>query len=394
MRVLIVNKFWYARGGDCVVAMGTVDLLRRMGHDVEVFSMHHPNNVECDYTVTYAPEVHFDGNLVQKIRAMVRAMSDRNVRNSFTATIERFHPDVVHLHNIHSYLSPLVAQIAHEHGCRVVWTMHDYKVFCPSYSCLRNGTTCDSCIEHPMDVVVNRCMKDSLIASIAALLESTKWNVNKLAQYVDKFICPSQFMAKKLKDAGISSDKLAVITNFLPDDKRDTSSIITGRADYCCYIGRISHEKGIETMLDAASTLPFTLKVAGNGPMLQTLKEKYAHCKNIEFLGLLDSNNVTKLLRLTRFSVMPSQWWENNPLSIIESLCAGTPVVGTDIGGIPELIDNSCGILVPTGDVKALANAMQEAWDMRWDHAAIARHATSRFSPTVHYQALTEVYHP
>lgn len=392
MKVLIVNKFWYARGGDCVVAMNTVDLLRRMGHDVEVFSMEHPNNVECNYTVTYAPQVHFDGNFAQKVHAMVRAMSDKNVRKIFTAVIERFKPDVVHLHNIHSYLSPVVAQIAHSHGCRVVWTLHDYKLFCPSYICLRNGATCDSCIEHPMDVVVHRCMKDSLVASIAALLESTKWNTNRLSQCVDEFFCPSRFMAEKMQQAGFPSEKLRVISNFLPENKRDTSPVVMGRANYYCYVGRLTAEKGLETLLEAASRLPFTLKVAGGGPLHDDLVKKYGNYPNIEFLGLLNSNEVNKLLRLARFLVMPSEWWENNPLSIIESLCVGTPVVGTNMGGIPELIDDHNGLLVPAGDAAALSTAMQQAWEARWDYAAIARKSAQKFASTTHYNALIKLY--
>lgn len=393
MKVLIVNKFWYARGGDCVVAMSTANLLRRMGHDVEVFSMQHPSNIECDYNVTFAPQVHFDGNLVQKVRAMVRAMGDKNVRMAFTTAFERFQPDVVHLHNIHSYLSPVVAQIAHNHGCRVVWTLHDYKLFCPSYCCLLKGATCDSCIEHPMDVVVHRCMKNSLVASIAALLESTKWNTHQLTQCVDAFICPSKFMADKMKQAGFQAEKLNIIHNFMPNDKRDTSPVALGRSDYCCYIGRLTPEKDLGTLLDAACRLPFTLKVAGDGPLHDDLAKKYGSCPNIEFLGRINSHEVNKLLRLARFSVMPSNWWENNPLSIIESLCTGTPVVGMQMGGIPELIDEHNGLLVPAGDPSALAKAMQQAWETHWDYASIARKANTKYDPNAHYNALLTCYH-
>ena len=392
MKALIVNKFWYPRGGDCVVAMGTADLLRRMGHEVAIFSMRHPDNVACTGDDRFVPQVHFDGTFTQKLRAVRRSMGDSDVKRAFSQLLRDFQPQVVHLHNIHSYLSPVVAKLAHEHGCRVVWTLHDYKLLCPAYSCLRQGQPCDQCIEHPMDVVVNRCMKGSLLASIAGLIEATEWNSTLLSQYVDVFICPSRFMALKMKQAGFPAEKLAVITNFIPDERRDTAPVSLGRAQYACYVGRLSAEKGVDTLLQAAASLPFTLKVAGDGPLLAPLREQYASSKNIEFLGRQDAHAVTALLRQAQFSVTPSQWWENNPLSIIESLSAGTPVVGTDMGGIPELIDNSNGIIVPAGHVQALASAMRHAADTAWDRAAIARDAHHRFHPQTHYRALLNLY--
>ena len=393
MKILIVNKFWYARGGDCIVAMNTALLLRRMGHEVRVFSMQHPCNVACTGSQDYfVSQVHFDGSFMGKLRALRRTMGDKEVRNSFTSLLKDFRPDVVHLHNIHSYLSPSVAVIAREFGCRVVWTLHDYKLFCSSYSCVCNGEPCDRCIEHPADVVINRCMKQSLLASVAALLETTHWNINKMLQCVDMFICPSLFMAQEMEKAGVPCDKLTVIPNYLVEERRDSSPVVTGRGDYCCYVGRLSPEKGVDTLLKAVATLPLKLKVAGDGPLLDPLKSDYSSFANIEFLGRLTGNDVNGLLRLARFSVVPSSWWENNPLSVIESLSAGTPVVGTRMGGIPELIDDRNGLLVPSGDVNSLVDALNQAWDARWDHAAIARRAALRFSPAAYYRSIMRVY--
>lgn len=393
MRIAIVNKFWYARGGDCVVAMNTASLLRRMGHEVHVFSMHYPENVPCDDSDRFVSQVHFDGNLSQKLKAFRRSMGDMEVREKFTSFINDFRPHVVHLHNIHSYISPIVAQIAHNAGCRVVWTMHDYKLLCPAYSCLRNGEACMSCIEHPLDVVSNKCIKNSLPASIAGLLEISKWNVNVLNQCVDTFICPSLFMAQHMQHADFPAEKLAVIHNFLPDDKRETAPIVTGRAPYYCYAGRLSHEKGVEVLLEAAATLPMKLKVAGDGPLLNELKLKYDRYSNIEFTGKLTSGELMAMMRLARFSVMPSICLENNPMSVIESLCVGTPVVGADTGGIPELINpQENGLLMRPGDVTDIARALQQAWNKSWDYSYIARTATAQFDSTTHYRQLMNVY--
>lgn len=392
MRILIVNKFWYPRGGDCVVAMANAKLLRRMGHDVGVFTMEFPGNINDPHIVGQASQVDFAGSAVQKLRYLRRVMGGAGVKRGFSQILQSFKPEVVHLHNIHSYLSPIVAKQAHEHGCRVVWTMHDYKLLCPVYSCLRDGRPCRDCVEHPLDVVNHRCMKRSLPASIAALLEATQWNSQRLMQWVDTFVCPSEFMARQLLSAEIPGSKIAVLHNAMPAERIDSSPLPVGRADYCCYVGRLSHEKGIDTLAQAASRLPFTLKVAGDGPLADELRHRYAHVSNIEWLGRLDAPQVATLLRLARFSVIPSEWWENCPLGVIESLCAGTPVVGTQMGGIPELLDDACGVITDPGDPDGLAKAMQQAWERRWDHAAIARRAHSSFDEQAYYRNLMRIY--
>ncbi|MBR6283766.1 MAG: glycosyltransferase family 4 protein [Muribaculaceae bacterium] len=392
MRILIANKFWYARGGDCVVAMCTARLLRRMGHEVAVFTMDYPENDPDQHVAGTAPRVDFAGSWAGKWQYLRRVMGGAGVKPAFQQVLHDFDPQVVHLHNVHSYLSPVVAQLAHEHGCRVVWTMHDYKLLCPTYSCLRNGQPCYDCVKHPLEVVNHRCMKRSLPASIAALIEHTQWNINRLQQWVDAFICPSQFMAQKLREADIPEDKIAVLHNFMPSERIGNSPISIGRAHYCCYVGRLSEEKGVATLIEAAAKLPFTIKIAGDGPLGEELHNRSAHCPNVEWLGRVDATQVDTLLRLSRFMVMPSECWEVFSLSAVESLCAGTPVVGTRMGGIPELIDDTCGLLVPPSDPDALATAMQQVWDARWDYAAIARHAATRFDEQQHYRALMAVY--
>lgn len=392
MRVLHVNKFWYARGGDCVMAMATARLLRRMGHEVGVFTMEHPLNDADPHIVGQAPAVDFAGSPADKWRYLRRVMGDADTRRAFTQALADFEPQVVHLHNVHSYLSPVVAKLAHEHGCRVVWTMHDYKIICPTYSCLRDGRPCTACLDHALDVVNHRCMKHSLPASIAALLEATNWNRQRMLPWVDAFVCPSEFMARQLSSADVPESKIRVIHNFMPTDRLGQSPVAQGRADYCCYVGRLSPEKGVDTLLQAAARLPFTLKVAGDGPLADDLHRRYAHCSHIEWLGRITPAEVDNLLHLARFSVMPSEWWEVFGLGALESLCSGTPVVATRMGGIPELVDDSCGLLVAPSDADALASAMQQAWNRRWNHAAIARQAATRFGEQRHYQLLLNAY--
>lgn len=393
-KILLANKFYYNRGGDCMVTMNTEQLLRAHGHEVAVFSMQYPENVASDYSEYFATEVKFNGGAGAKIAAMKRTLGWGDVKRSFGRLLDDFKPDVVHLGNIHSYLSPVLATMAHKRGIRVVWTLHDYKLLCPSYSCLREGKPCELCYGHKFQVVKNRCMKGSLAGSALAWVEALKWNRKVLERNCDAWICPSQFMASKMQQGGFDASKMHVLTNFVDLTKLAVLQQQAGgkRGDYGCYVGRLSAEKGVATLLEAAAGTDTHLMVAGSGPQEQMLRERHAGDGNIEFLGRIDAQQVAQLLSGARWSVMPSECYDNNPLGVIESLCSGTPVVGTDIGGIPELIGAHDGLIAQPGDVQTLRAAMVQAGEREWNHADIARRALEKFSGETHYQKLLKIY--
>ena len=396
-RVLLVNKFYYPRGGDCVVVLNTEALLRENGVEAQVFAMEFPLNQPAHYQDQFASKVSFDGGMSKQWQALQRTLGRGDVRERFEAVLDDFKPDVVHLHNIHSYLSPVVGELAHKRGIRVVWTLHDYKLLCPRYDCLRGGKPCEKCLtSSKLNVLTHRCMKGSLPASGVAWLEAMKWNRRRLERNTDLFICPSQFMASKMEAGGFDPEKLRVLNNFLdPVKLKQYQSMDSNapREDYYCYVGRLSSEKGIEDLLAVASHLPHRLKVAGSGALEPELRLKYADCKNIEFLGVLDAPDVARLLAGARFSIVPSQCYDNNPLSVVESLCAGTPVAGASIGGIPELIDTANGIVFQPFDKETLSTAITMSMARPWNHADIARQVLQRFSPEAHVKTLmNEIY--
>ena len=397
MKVLLVNKFYYPRGGDCIVVLNSEALLRENGVETQVFAMEYPQNLQAHYEQQFASRVDFGGSMGNKWKAMQRTLGTDDVRNRFEAVLDDFQPDVVHMHNIHSYLSPVVGELAHRRGIRVVWTLHDYKLLCPRYDCLLASKPCEKCFNGAKrNVLTHRCMKGSLPASMVAWLEAVKWNRGRLEKNTDRFICPSQFMADKMKSGGFDPDKLTVLNNFLDPVKLRQYQALdpnAAREDYYCFVGRLSAEKGIEDLLEVASRLPYPLKVAGTGTLEPAMRLKYAHCKNIEFLGMLDATQVAQLLAGARLSVTPSQCYENNPLSAVESLCAGTPVAGSDIGGIPELIDSTNGTIFQPFDKESLATAISMSMAREWNHGKIAAQALQRFSPDTHIQRLmNEIY--
>ena len=348
MKILLVNKFLYLRGGDCIHTLNLGQMLRKMGHTVRFYAMDHSKNIENENRFFYAKEINFSSTkLSGKFEATRRILWGTGIENGVQKLLKDFHPDIVHLNNIHSYLSPLIVKLAQKQGIKVIWTLHDYKLICPTYNCLCKGKICEACFSNKTNIILRKCMKNNLLASVLAWGEAVNWNKNKLSAWTDIFICPSHFMAKKMQQGGYPADKLQVISNFIGEEQAEYIKTTTCPAQEkaYAYIGRVSREKGIDSLLKAASQLPYRLYIAGTGPLEAELKKKYT-ANNIVFLGYLTMEDTINLLRKVCFTVIPSIWYENNPLSVIESLCCGTPVLGRDIGGIPELLESdNCNLL-------------------------------------------------
>jgi len=347
MKILLVNKFLYPRGGDCIHTLNLGRLLREAGHVVRFYAMDYPENIQNENESLFAEEISFSAvSLSGKMKAAKRLLWGTGVKRNYEKLLNEFQPDIVHLHNIHSYLSPIVAKLAHQRHIKVIWTLHDYKLICPAYNCLCKGKICEACFNYKRYVFFRRCMKNNLLASILAWGEAGIWNRNKLSEWTDVFICPSRFMAEKMKQGGYPEEKLHVIHNFISEEQIESiMNVPDNREEAYAYIGRLSEEKGVESLLKAAVQLPYKLYIAGTGPLENKLREKY-NTNNIAFLGQLTAKDIIGLLKKVSFTVIPSIWYENNPLSVIESLSCGTPVLGRNIGGIPELLEiDSCNRL-------------------------------------------------
>lgn len=398
MRVLIVNKYFYPRGGDCVVAMGTRDLLIDAGHKVQVFAMTHPQNVNLPESQSFASQIEFTGSPKQKVKAFRRLLGFGDITTSFKSVLDSFKPDIVHVHNIHSYLSPVICRIAHERGIPVVWTLHDFKLVCPAYTFRRNdGSICDFSATGKCSLIKNRCLKGSYVASFMAFLEASRWSMNKLNDMTDAFIAPSSFMSDMMNRCGYSPTKIHVIYNFIDPTKLNllekTSKDTKTESHFFAYTGRLSKEKGVETLIKAAIKANVCLKIAGDGPMRSQLEAMAAGYDNISFLGKLSSEDVARLQIEADACVCPSEWFENNPLAVIESLCAGTPVIGANIGGIPELIiPGKNGLLHNPGDTDTLADILYKFDPKSFDPASIAKEAVVKFSTHRHMSQLLSVY--
>lgn len=390
MKILIANKFYYRRGGDCIYALNVEEMLRRKGHEVAIFAMDYPDNLPSKWSGYFPSQVSFRPG-PGMIEAFRRPLGTSEVKSKFSALLDDFSPDVVHLNNIHSYLSPIIAETAKNRGIRVVWTLHDYKLFCPRYDCKFKGgdKMCESCMTDIRNVLRNRCMKNSLVASWLAYREAKKWNRDRLCSLTDRFICPSRFMADKMEAAGFDKSKLVHLCNFIDTEKCHLDDYSKG--DYYCYVGRLSHEKGIRTLMEAARRLPYKLRIVGSGPLEEELKSDAP--SNIRFEGHKNWNEIKGIVSKARFIVIPSEWYENNPLSVIEASCLGTPVLGAEIGGIPELIDSEFnGMTFIPRSADDLAAKIDIMFKRVFDYQSIAGISLQKYDSANYYKHLIQIY--
>lgn len=395
MKILLANKFYYRRGGDCIYTLNLEQLLMKHGHDVAVFAMQYPENEKSEWS-KYWPKN------MSKVDVFTRPFGDKEVRREFGRLLEDFKPDVVHLNNIHTQLSPVISKMAHEKGVKVVWTLHDTKLVCPCYTCTRDGKWCTECFTDKRAVIRHRCMPGGLPGAIIGYREIKKWNKNVLQEYVDLFLPPSQFMMDTCVAGGYSPEKFRVLCNFIDVSKVQNPSFKKG--DYYVFLGRLTSVKGVETLCKAAALLDKKLIIIGGGELEEILRKEYALCRNIEFKGQMQWDEFRPILEGARFMVLPAEWSENNPLTVIESQSLGTPVLGARIGGIPELIESPSpalpkmegvvpnGMTFTSGDVEDLRDKIQRMFDYKFDYERIAQNAVERYSSEAYYEKLIEYY--
>ena len=391
MKILLANKFYYRRGGDCVYMINLEQLLKKQGHQVAVFAMDFPENLPTEYSKYFPSEVKFKPGLGM-LETLVRPFGSSETKKKFNLLLDEFKPDVVHLNNIHTQLSPILAEIAHERGIKVVWTLHDYKLLCPRYDCLKNGeSVCEECFKNKRKVLDYSCMKNSKVASILAYREAVSWTRERLEKCTDTFICPSQFMADKMAQGGFCKTKLVTLCNFIDVEKCKRDDHFE-KDDYYCFIGRLSHEKGTRTLIEAANQLPDRkLVVIGGGPLEEELRKMSG--PHIQFVGFKQWDEIKMLVGRAKFAVAPSEWYENNPLSVIEALCLGTPVLGANIGGIPELIQSGVsGAIFESRNAKTLKEMIETLFAMNFDYAHIAEMSMVRYGTEDYYNQLMKVY--
>ena len=397
MKVLLVNKFFYLRGGSERVFFDERAGLQRAGVTVADFSMADPANRPSPDSGYFIPPVdyHAGGRPWERLRDAVGFIHSREAVRRIRALVADFRPDIAHLHNIYHQLTPAIIPALKAEGVRVVLTLHDGKLVCPAYLMLDHGRICVACRGKRFDRALRRHCQGSWGRELLLAAEGCWHRFRGSYEGVDRFLVPSRFLADLLVEnlPWLDRSKVSVLPNGV-----DPALFTTPAEDegYALYLGRLSREKGVETLLAAHARMSgrLPLKVVGTGPLADDLRRRHPAAA---FPGYQSGPALIDTVRRAGFLVIPSEWYENAPMAVIEAMALGKPTVGAAVGGIPELIDDGkTGLLFEMGDVDALADRMTvlaESPERRRRMGAAARRRAKRwFGADTHRQRLLEIY--
>jgi len=359
--LLSVNNYYYRRGGAEAVFLGENELLTERDWTVVPFAMSHPKNLPTPWSRYFAEEIEFGSkySLLGSIARGARVIYSLEARRKLDALLAEVQPDICHAHNIYHHLSPSILGLLHSRGIPVVLTLHDLKIACPAYNMLAADGICERCKGGRLyNVLVHRCIKDSRALSGLVMLESYFHRLLRTyTRCVNRFVVPSRFYLAKLVEWGFAPEQFAYIPNFVRTEQTTPTYEAGGGF---LYFGRLSPEKGLTTLIRAAAQSHSRLMLAGTGPQLETLRALADQTgADVTFLGHLDAQRLHQAIRSARAVVLPSEWYENAPMSVLEAYACGRPVIGARIGGIPELLkDGETGLIFDSGNAESLAEAL------------------------------------
>lgn len=366
MRIIEINKFLFRNGGSETYIFKLGEALEQHGHEVQYFGMEHEGRCVGNRVNAYTSDMDFHGgSKLSKLTYPIKTIYSKEARVQLRKVLDDFQPDVCHLNNFNYQLTPsIILEIVKwrkETGrdCKIIFTAHDYQLVCPNHM-LNNPNThqnCEKCLGgHFVNCMKGKCIHGSTAKSAIGMMEAEFWKWKGTYKYIDTMICCSEFMKSKMDSNPLFATKTVAMHNFI--DKVEWKE--SPKKDYVLYFGRFSEEKGIGTLIKVCKELPDVQFIfAGTGPLEESIKG----VRNIKNVGFQKGEALEKLIREARFSIYPSEWYENCPFSVMESQMYGTPVLGANIGGIPELIQvGKTGELFKSGDGDELKSKIQKLW--------------------------------
>lgn len=369
MRILFINKFLHLNGGSETYTFKLGAYFETQGHEVQYFGMEHESRCVGNAVDAYTSDMNFhSGFKLSKLTYPIKTIYSSEARKTIRLVLNNFRPDVCHINNFNYQLTPsVILEIVKwrettGHRCRIIYTAHDYQLVCPNHMC-RNpntGENCEKCLSgNFLNCTRGKCIHGSTAKSAVGTIEAVFWKLNGAYQYIDSIICCSEFLKSKMDSNPLFAQKTVAMHNFV--DKVEKKNVI--KKDYILYFGRYSKEKGIGTLVQVCKELPeIPFVFAGTGLFEGMLSE----LPNVKNVGFQTGSALEQLIREARFSVYPSEWYENCPFSVMESQMYGTPVLGANIGGIPELIQaGEMGELFESGNAVELKRKIIKLWNNR-----------------------------
>ena len=394
MKVIKCNKFFFLNGGSERVFFQERKFLLDQGVEVVDFSMADPRNFPSPYSPSFISNIDYQdsASIFSKIKQGAQFVHSKEAVEKIERLVRGERPDIAHLHNIYHHLTPSIIPVLKKHGVKIVLTLHDGKLICPSYLMLKRGEICTACEGKYFWRTVTKKCQGSFIRELLLMFEAYwhKWKGNY--ELVDLYIAPSRFIAE-LISRRIPQGKIRVLHNGVDTHGYNQSIQDEG---YGLYFGRISKEKGIETLLKAHKNFGdnMVLKIVGTGPMENMLRKGYP---DVEFLGYKQGEELNEIIRKSAFVVVPSECYENCSMVVLEAMSMGKPIIGSRIGGIPEQIeDGRTGFLFEMGNVGELAEKMKilmQNKKMRVEYGNAAREKMeSEYSLARHCSGLLGIY--
>ena len=391
MKILQISHNYHVTGGSDAVFFATSELLQRNGHQVVPFCIDTPKNRDTSWAEYFPKGADTKG---KPIRDAWRYVHNSEAKRKLTRLIRDHGPfDAAHLHIYHGKQTPAILPVLRRFHIPIVQTLHEYKLACPVYTMQRGDTPCDMCISHgSINAVRNKCKGGSTLQSAMMLAEFHTSRLLGDVRLVDRFLCVSGFQRRVMQKAGIPAEKLRVLHNFV-----DQSAVPAGTQtkDHLLFFGRLEKLKGLPTLLDAVRRTGQKLVIAGEGAWKSGMEAVIKDMPNVTYQGFQSGDALQKLVATAKAVVVPSEWYENCPMSVLEAKAMGRPVVGARIGGIPELIrDGRDGFLFEPGNtddlVKALGRVETESAEMLSTNARMD--IANRFSAQHHLNALLDHY--
>jgi glycosyltransferase involved in cell wall biosynthesis len=398
-RLLAINNYFYRRGGSEVVFFEHNRLFEEAGWEVVPFAMRSAQDLPSVWSRHFVEPVEFGDEqpLVRKLVAAGKIIYSLEARRRIRELCALTRPSIAHAHNIYHHLSPSILGELRSHGIPVVMTLHDLKLACPAYKMFTNGAVCESCRDGKLrNVMKRRCIKGSLAMSALVWLESTLHRqLDLFTKNVTQFVVPSRFLLGKLTEWGLNPELFTYIPNFVATEEHTAASV----GNHFVYIGRLVPEKGVATLIRAAARAAVALQIVGTGSEEESLKRLAAAAGgDVTFSGYLEGEQLRQALLSARAIVVPSEWYENAPISVMEASGSGKVTIGARIGGIPELIrEGETGFLFEAGNVEALAEVLRQVHtlpDATLAKMGAAAHSWMRgeFTPTHYRERMLSLY--
>jgi len=403
LNILLANASWYPSGGDWTYVNSIKNIYENNGHNIIPFAMMNNNNFPTQYDKWFIKHVDYkelnkNKSISNSVKVLAQSIYSFESKKKLKSLLEVVSIDIAQLNNISNVHTPSIIDVLKKANIPIVWRVLDYKLICPNRTFLSHGKICESCLKHKYyQCVLKKCKKDSILASTIAAMDNYFYYLSPHYRHVSMFLFQSEFTRDMFVKYGFDREKTCIIEN--PYETNDINPCFNGK-NYILYFGRLSNEKGIVTLLKAMVDLPnIALKIVGDGPEYSNYVNytKKHNIKNVSFLGPKWNEELEPIIKDCEFVVLPSEWYDPNPLVVLQAYSYGKPVVASDIGGLSDMIiHNSTGLLFKAKDKLELIKNIDYLYKNKDMISGMGRNARSivekKYNPENYYRKTNNLF--